>query len=289
MILVVGSTGLVGGLVCQQLAKKGVHALVRATSAPEKVAALKNAGIPTLLGDLKDRASLEAACKGVKTVISTASSTLSRAEGDNLQSVDLEGQLTLVDVAKAAGVQNFIFVSFPGGPLDYPLQSAKRAVEKRIKESGMTYTILQPTNFNEVWLGPALGFDYPNAKARVLGSGDQKTSWISFVDVASFTSGSVDNPKAANQTFLLGGPEALSMHEVVKIFEEASGKKFALEHVPEDALVKQYETAQDPMEKSFAALMVSGARGQVIDAQAALGSIPVKLASVRDYAKQVAR
>ena len=46
MILVVGATGLVGGEACQKLRRRGeaVRALVRPTSSPEKVDALRAAG-----------------------------------------------------------------------------------------------------------------------------------------------------------------------------------------------------------------------------------------------------
>src|SRR5206468_4259637 len=54
MILVVGATGLVGSEVCRKLAKRGrsVRALVRTTSEPAKVAALKDAGVECVIGDL---------------------------------------------------------------------------------------------------------------------------------------------------------------------------------------------------------------------------------------------
>jgi uncharacterized protein YbjT (DUF2867 family) len=286
MILVVGATGNLGNIVAQQLAGKGVRALVRRTSASDKVEALRRAGAETVVGDLKDRASLEAACKGIKTLISTASATLSRADGDSLHSVDLEGQSLLIDVAKAAGVEHFVFLSFPPGPGTYPLQTAKRAIEKKLQNSGMKYTILQPTNFSEAWLSPALGFDFPNATARIYGSGENKVSWISIMDVARFVVDSVGNGKMVNKVVQLGGPEALSYHEVVKIFEDVSGKKFTLEHVPAEALEKQRDNATDPMEKTFAALMFSAASGSIIDTKPALELLPGKLAPVRDWAKQ---
>ena len=80
MNLIVGATGLLGGQICQLLAERGkpVRALVRDTSNPDKVATLRNIGAEIVLGDLKDRRSLETACRGANAVISTASSTLSR-------------------------------------------------------------------------------------------------------------------------------------------------------------------------------------------------------------------
>ena len=89
----------------------------------------------------------------------------------------------------------------------------------------MTYTILQPTFFMEVWLSPALGFDAAQGTAQVYGSGQHKISWISFQDVAEFAIASLDNPAARNAVIELGGPEALSPLEVVKVFEKQSGRR----------------------------------------------------------------
>ena len=55
---------------------------------------------------------------------------------------------------------------------DRPSLDPKREVERHLKESGMTYTILQPTFFMEVWLSPALGFDAAQGTAQVYGSGE---------------------------------------------------------------------------------------------------------------------
>ena len=175
MNLVVGATGLVGGEICRRLAEQGkpVKALVRTTSDPAKVDALEASGVAIAIGDLKDRSSLDAACQGVTAVISTASATLSRQEGDSLKTVDSEGQIRLVDAAKGAGVEQFVFVSFrnrENPSLQYPLKVAKRAVEDHLMENGLTYTVLQASWFMEVWLSPALGFDFANAKAQIYGA-----------------------------------------------------------------------------------------------------------------------
>ena len=83
------------------------------------------------MGDLKDPASLLAACREVDAVVSTASSTLSRQTGDSIESVDAAGQMNLVNAAKSANVDRFIFASFRSAPdVTSPLIEAKRAVEK---------------------------------------------------------------------------------------------------------------------------------------------------------------
>ena len=287
MNLVVGATGLLGSEICRLLAAEGkpVRALVRPTSDQNRVAQLESLNVEIARGDLKDRSSLAAACQGANAVISTASSTLSRQEGDSIQTVDLEGQLNLIDAAKAANVSRFVLISFPPVDVEFPLQTAKRSVEEHLKTSGLTFTILQPTFFMEVWLSPHLGFDAVNGKARVYGSGANKMSWISFKDVAKFAVASLDNAQARNAVIKLGGPEALSPLEVVRIFEELQGRQFDVEHVPEEALRQQRETASDPLQQSFAGLMLYYSRGDVIDMRDTLDKFSVQLSSVRDFAQ----
>jgi uncharacterized protein YbjT (DUF2867 family) len=114
MILVVGATGLLGTRVCERLRAEGqpVRALVRRTSNPDNVNALRSLGCELATGDLKDPPQIQAACQGISALISTASSTLSRQPGDSIESVDLHGQLGLANAARSAGVRRFIYVSF---------------------------------------------------------------------------------------------------------------------------------------------------------------------------------
>ena len=289
MNLVVGATGSLGSEIVKLLADAGkpARALVRPTSDQKKVDQLQTLGAEIVSGDLKDRPSLDAACRGVSAIISTASSTLSRLQGDTIRTVDHEGQLSLVDAARAAGVAHFVLISFSGMNVEFPLQTAKREVERHLKESGMTYTILQSTFFMEVWLSPALGFDAAQGTAQVYGSGQQKISWISFQDVAEFAIASLDNPAARNAVIELGGPEALSPLEVVKVFEKQSGRPFTVQHVPEEQLRAQKEGATDSLPESFAGLMLAYAQGNVVDMRATLQKFPLQLRSVGKYASQI--
>ena len=168
--------------------------------------------------------------------------------------------LSLVDVARDTGVQQFVYTSFPPMATSFPLQDAKRAVEARLRDSGLTYTILRPTYFTEIWLSPAVGFDHANRKATIYGTGENAISWISFLDVAQFAVASLDNPAARNTTLELGGPEGLSPRNVVKIFEKVGGKAFEVTQVPVEALQGQMAGATDPMQQSFAGLMLGYAR-----------------------------
>jgi uncharacterized protein YbjT (DUF2867 family) len=290
MILVAGSTGILGSEIVRQLREQNqpVRALVRKTSDPDKVARLENLGAAIVEGDLTDRASLDAVCQGIETVITTVTTTLSRTPGDTIPRVDHAGQLNLVDAARMAGVSHYIYTSYSGNiDIDCPLTSAKRSVEQRVISSGMSYTILRPSYFMEIWLSPIVGFDYSNGKANLYGDGANRISWISVSDVARFAVLVVDSPAARNKIFELGGPDMLSPNDVVKLFEQVTGQTFQVEHVPVAALQSQKAAADDPLQQSFSALMLDYADGDPIDMQATLKVFPVGLTSVRDYAARV--
>ncbi len=287
MNLIVGATGLVGGEICRRLSaeKKPVRAMVRPTGDESRIDELRASGAELVTGDLKDPASIQAACAGATTVLSTASSMLSRQPGDTIDGVDRIGQLQLIEAAKAAGVKHFVFVSFSEQAEDFALQRAKREVEQALISSGMAYTILRPTFFMEIWFGPVLGFDAMAHRARIYGTGENPISWISFPNVADFAVHSLDTPAARNATFTLGGPEALSPLQVVRIFEELGGEKFTIEYVMESVLHAAKTSSRRALDEAFAALSLGYAHGDAIDMSATLAVMPVRLVTVREYAQ----
>ena len=109
MIVVVGASGQLGGKIARGLLARGkpVRVFARRESS---VARLVEAGATVAIGDLRDRASLDAACRGATTLISTANSAR-RTGDDNVQTVDLDGTRNLIDAAKAAGVGHVVYTS----------------------------------------------------------------------------------------------------------------------------------------------------------------------------------
>jgi uncharacterized protein YbjT (DUF2867 family) len=288
MILVVGSTGMVGTEICRLLTSQGMplRAMVRESSEPAKVERLRDLGAKIVMGNLSDPGSLKAACQGAEAVICTVSAMpfCYKPGVNDIQSVDFEGVNNLIDAARASGVKQFIYTSFSGNlDRDFPLHNAKRAVEQHLKDSGLVYTILRPGMFMEVWLSPAVGFDAANAKATVYGSGDQPIAWIAIQDVARFAVECLTNPAARNSVLELGGPKSISPHEVIKLFEAARGRTFEVTHVPPEALQAQYDGAADPMQKSFIGLMSCYAVGDPIEMGAIQKSFGFQLTPVEEY------
>jgi uncharacterized protein YbjT (DUF2867 family) len=292
MTLVVGATGALGTEICRRLESSGkpFRAMVRTSSDPAKKETLKQLSGGVTEADLKDRASLDRACGGATAVITTSTAILSQQQDDTFDAVDLHGQMHLIDAARAAKVGHFVFVSVSGNVLkhgDNPLFNAKQAVENHLRKSRLTYTILRPTFFMEVWLSPPLGFDFVNAKTTIYGSGENKISYISLHNVADFAVEAVSNPAAQNAVLELGGPHAFSQLEVVRIFEEVSGRRFEKQFVSEEALRARKTAATNSVERTFADLTLAAARGDTIDMRETFKKFSVRPRSVREYAKTV--
>ena len=158
-----------GGLIAHQLLAQGkpVRVLLRHNSPAAMLAqqhlatdpaTLLAAGAEAVYGDLKDRESLDWACQGVETVITTANAA-QRGGEDNFVTVDDMGTAHLIAAAAHAKVRHFIYTSAAGvsSQHPHPLFAAKGQNEARLRASGMEFTILSPGAFMEVWLGIVVG------------------------------------------------------------------------------------------------------------------------------------
>lgn len=232
MILVVGATGQLGGLITSRLLQRGedVRILVRPGSSPEGFIA---AGARPTTGDLKDPPSLRAACANVDTVITTANAT-ARVSPDTIDSVDRHGNLNLIEAAEAAGVHRFVFVSAlgadPGHPL--PLLSAKGEVEQRVQASAMAWTVLQPNVFMDKLIPIVVGAPaVAGQPITLVGSGERHHSFVAMSDVASYAVASLDHEASPRSALVIGGPQPISWADVISSFESELGRQLPVHTV----------------------------------------------------------
>ncbi len=232
MILVVGATGQLGGLIARTLLDRGksVRALVR--SAPRSAGLPAGAG--TVVGDLKDPESLARACRGVSAVVTTANS-VGRAGVDTVESVDRRGNHDLVEAAAAAGVRRFVFTSALGASPDSPVPflRAKADTERHLRASGMDWTILQPNLFMDTWVpavvgGPALAGE----PVTIVGQGRRRHSFVAARDVAAYAVAALHHAEAVGRVLVIGGPQPLSWRDVVETFEKTLGREVPTRSVP---------------------------------------------------------
>jgi hypothetical protein len=135
----------------------------------------------------------------------------------------------------------------------------------------------------EAWFSSITGFDLVSAQATIYGDGTNPIHWISCKNVAQFAVASLYNPSTFNSTVELVGPEALSPHQVVSIFEKIGQTQFNLKHIPVKILQASLQDATDPLRKSWLSLLLCYARGERIEIPFCTIPFPTWLISIQDY------
>lgn len=230
MILVVGATGELGGRIARRLARgERVRALVRDAGA---AGPLRAAGIEIAVGDLRRPATLPRALQGVRTVVTTANAVRAKPP-DTIEAVDRRGTEALIEAAMAERVGRFVHLSAFGASADSPsaLLRAKAAAEARLQASGIPATILRPDLFLESWVGGLILGPVRAGRAVTLpGSGERVHSFIALEDVAGIAASAAIWPEALGvQEF--GGPEALSLLDIVERIADLVGRVVPVRHL----------------------------------------------------------
>lgn len=259
MILVVGASGDLGSRVVRRLRSEGqpVRCLVRGSKGEHP---LDEVGAEIVRGDLTAPESLPAACEGVDTVIATATAIGRRLAGSSpasIRQVDEEGMGSLADAAEAAGVHRFVYMSFTGveHSIGTPLEVAKLAMERRLRNSSMQTVIARADAFQEVHLGPLARFDMAAGKAAIIGKGKTRRRWVATEDVAALLCAVALEP-APPALIEFGGPEALSKNEAVSIAESLTGRPMKVQHMPRLAArlaVRLLKRRNDALSSAFGA------------------------------------
>ena len=227
MYLVTGATGQLGKRIVRQLCNLGkpVRGFVRLTS---RYSDLEQRGAEVLIGDLKRDKDIEKACKDVKYIISA------HGTGSDVSAVGYRANIELIDAAKAAGVEHFVFISVLGadrGYEDSAVFKAKWEVEKYLKNSGLNYTILRPSALASSLLPLAERFKETGIYL-LIGDPKNRTSVVSDDDVATIAINSVEIETAKNATFPIGGPEIITRGEISQIFSRVFNKEPILINPP---------------------------------------------------------
>ncbi len=240
MILVSGGTGFVGSAIVKELLRRGEQVAVLGRDG-DKIRKRLGTSVEARAGDVRDPATLAAAMQGADIVINAVqfpgSPIENRRKGWTFEEIDLKGTRHQVDAAKAAGVRRFVYVSGVGAAkgADQHWFRYKWEAETYLQDSGLEWSIIRPT-----WIfGPEdpslnrfLGFAKRLPFVPMFGDGKQSMQPVFIDDVGRAVADAALKPEAANTLFEIGGPEVMSMNDVVKTALEVQGKKKLLLHQP---------------------------------------------------------
>jgi uncharacterized protein YbjT (DUF2867 family) len=249
MILVAGGTGFVGSGIVRELARRGKPVAVLTRNAAKAAARFPHIEIEYREGDVRYPAGLAAAVQGAEVVIGCVQFPNSPIEnqrrGHTFEETDAAGSERLVEAAKAAGVQRYIYVSGAGAAPDakYHWFRAKWRAETAVRDSGMTYVIFRPS-----WVyGPEdrslnrfLKLSRYLPFVPIIGVGSRQRLQPVFIDDLGWAvAEAVDNRAADNRVFEIGGPEVLTMQEIVRTGLEVLGRRRFLLPIPKTLMKAQ--------------------------------------------------
>lgn len=233
-LLIIGATGTLGRQVARRAINEGykVRCLVRSL---KKAAFLKEWGAELVVGDLCYPRTLEKALEGVTGVIDAATSR--PTDSLSIKQVDWDGKVALIQAAKAAGIERFIFFSILDAQKhpNVPLMEIKRCTEIFLTESGLNYTILRLAGFMQGLIGQYGIPILENQPVWVTG----KSSPIAYMDtqdIAKFAVRALSVPETANQAFPVVGTRSWSAEEIINLCERLSEKDARVTRMPMNLL-----------------------------------------------------
>jgi uncharacterized protein YbjT (DUF2867 family) len=239
-VLVTGGTGFIGPHVVHELRAREtpVRALVRDPARASRLAAW---GVELARGDVTDPAALAAACAGADAVVHLVA--IIRGRPEDFERVMAQGTRDLVAAAQEAGVRRFVLASALG--LDertkdaVPYYAAKWEMERAVRDSGLEHAIFRPS-FVFGRDGGVLPTFVRLARfapvTPIVGPGTQRLQPIWVDDLASYFTAAVSEPAAANRTFEVGGPDAVTWNEFWERLKRTLGSRRPSLHVPFGAM-----------------------------------------------------
>lgn len=227
-VLVTGATGFVGRRLLPRLEAAGFPVRVLLRPGPQSPTLPRGLPVEVALASLGDERGLRAAMVGVETVIHLASAER-EGRADRLFTVDVQGTANVAAAAAEAGVGRLVYLSHLGADRSsaYPLLRAKALAEDAIRASGVPYTILR--------CGPLFGPEdrFTTALAMTVailpglcplpagGTTRLHPLWVE--DLVTGLLWMLDDSAGLDETHAIGGPEFLSLREVVEVVMRAAG------------------------------------------------------------------
>ncbi|MCX4437762.1 NAD(P)H-binding protein [Streptomyces mirabilis] len=257
MILVTGATGNIGRALLKELHACGAGPLRGLTR--DAAQATFPEGVEAVEGDFAEPASLKPALEGVRSLF-----LVSRLGSD----------ADILEAARQAGVEHVVLVSSITAQTHPRLGPAAEnlAVEQLLKESGMAWTILRPTQFaSNALMWAASVREHEAVRAPYA---DTALPTIHPADIASVARVALTEPGHQGRTYALTGPEPVTARQQVEAIAAALGRE-----VPFAEVSRQQAHAQ------MAAVFGAEAADAVLDVMG--GDVNDELLAVRDTVSQV--
>jgi len=238
--LVAGGTGFVGGAIVRELLSRGESVAVLGRDV-SRIRAQYGDKVEPRAAYVSNPQQLQQAMQGMETVVNAVqfpNNPIERkSKGYTFEEVDYKGTVNQVDAAKAAGVKRFVYVSGVGAAADSPYHwfRFKWQAEKYVENSGLDWAVLRPTwvfGKGDHALNKLIGFTNFLPFLPLFGDGKQAMQPVYVEDVAKAAADLATKPDVTGQVYEIGGPQRMSMNEVLQTALQVKGRKRFILHQP---------------------------------------------------------
>jgi uncharacterized protein YbjT (DUF2867 family) len=240
MILITGGTGYIGRHLVARLVAHGERprCLVRDTKRAASI--LPADKVELVQGDTTSLASLDAAVQGIDTIVHAAFVTADQKQsaGNQYEVTNVQGTANLIKAAKKAGVKRIIEISGLGTKPDKPgsYMQGRYMAEKMLKESGLDWTIIQPSVLfgkNAPFIKGLTDLIRTAPVVPLIGGGKVMFQPIYVEDVVTVIIKVLEDPAGTtNKTYTIGGPQYYSFTQVIDALSGAMHRKPIKASVP---------------------------------------------------------
>ena len=258
--LVLGSTGKTGRRIVQQLEALGVTVRGGSRSA-------------TPIFDWNRESSWDACLHNVDSIyINYAPDLAMPGATDSIQA--------LVDRAKMQGIKHLVILSGRG-------EEEAQACERIVQESGLTWTIVRASWFNQNFSEGAF-YDMVMAGQITLPAGNVTEPFVDVDDIAEVAVAALTDSRHHGQLYEVTGPELLTFSDVAAELTRATQRPITYQRVPHEAFVAGAAQSGAPKDVTWMlaylfSTVLDGRNSYLTDGvQRALGRAPT---SFSDYAK----
>lgn len=230
MILVTGAAGKTGQAVIKALVarRQPVRALVRRD---EQTQTVKSLGAKeAIVGDMRDATTLKRAAQGVHAIYHIC---------PNVSPDEIKIGKTAIAAAREAGVERFVFHS-----VMHPQTEAmthhwnKLRVEEALFESGLAYTILQPSSYMQNVLGGWKAI-VERGVYTVPYTVEARMSMVDLDDVGQAAAVVLTETGHLGATYELAGPEVLTQTQIAEILSKHLKRPVRAEQITIEAWTLQ--------------------------------------------------
>jgi NADH dehydrogenase len=233
MILITGATGYIGRHLVARLVALGERprCLVRDIDRAKRL--LPADKVELVQGATTSPDTLGVAIQGVDTIVHAAFLTADRKQstGNEYEKTNVQGTANLIKVAKKAGVKRIIEIGGLGTKPDKPgsYMQGRYLAEKMLKESGLDWTIIQPSVLfgkNAPFIKGLVDLIRTSPVVPLIGGGKTMFQPIYVEDVVTVLIKVLQDPAGTtNRTYTIGGPAYYSFTQIIDVLLKTMHKQ----------------------------------------------------------------